>query len=100
MAPQFYSVDVHIGTRYLADQTMLVVLDWSPSAAAAGRRQLNSLLRSAAKANRAVGSDLREYRMEGWLLGDEGLRIGTYVSWVWRYQPDSAELERDGWWQL
>jgi hypothetical protein len=98
--PSYYSVDVYAGTRYLADQTMLVVLDWSPSSAAAGRRQLNSLLRSAAKANRALGSDLREYRLEGWLLGDEGLRIGTYVSWIWRYQPTADELGDTIWWQL
>jgi hypothetical protein len=47
-----------------------------------------------------LGSDLREYRLEGWLLGDEGLRIGMYVSWVWRYQPAADELDDTIWWQL
>lgn len=100
MSPQFYSVDVYVGTRHLREQTMPVVLDWSPSSAEAGRHQLNSLLRAAAEDSRALGADLRKYRLEGWLVGDEGLRITMQASWIWRYQPDSDEVADTIWWQL
>lgn len=100
MTPQVYELDVHVGTRKLDDQTMLVVLDWSPDSAVFTRRQLNVQLRIAAEANRAVGSDLREYSLRAFRVDDRGDRITGVPVWSWRYQPDPVEADRDGWWRL
>jgi hypothetical protein len=98
--PRYYSVDVYAGTRRLDDQRLLVVIDWWPNMADITRRQLNAQLRAVAMANRAMGSDLREYSLRAFDVDNRGERIEMTPSWTWRYQPDQVEGERDGWWRL
>ncbi len=100
MEPRYYSADVYVGSRKLDGHTTLVVIDWWPDEAESTRRKLNALLRSVAVLNRAVGSDLREYSLRAFDVDNRGVRIEMDPSWTWRYQPNTAELDRDGWWQL
>lgn len=100
MSPQFYAVDVYVGTSHLRDQTQLVICDWSPLHADLTRRQLNNLVRRVADSNRAMWSDLREYSLRAFRVADDGERVTGLPVWSWRYQPDLVEVDRDGWWQL
>ncbi len=100
MAPQFYSVDVHVGTRHLDDQTLLVVVDWAPEQAEVTRRQLNARLWVVANLNRALGSDLRQYALKAFRVDATGERTSRDPVWSWHYQPSLAEVDKDRWWQL
>ncbi len=100
MEPRYYSVDVHVMTRKLDGHTMLVVIDWWPNEAESTRRKLNAQIRAVAALNRAMWPDLREYTLRAFDVDNRGVRIEMHPSWTWRYQPDTVELDRDGWWQL